>query len=190
MYHCPKEGKINLEERQIAPGLSAHACPSCAGLWVPGANYLPWQAQRVEGDAPVQVAVLPLSLSTPFPTSPLDNRAALCPECHGYLARGRLTLGGGCFYIERCPSCQGTWCDGGEWQILENLQLDTHIEYIFSPEWQALVRQLETGERERQALVDKLGAEVAQRVLELGELLQAHPHGDFGVAYLMRRCDH
>lgn len=74
--------------------------------------------------------------------------------------------------------------------MLENLQLHTHIEYIFSPEWQAQVRHLETEERQRQALVDKLGAEIAQRVLELGELLQAHPHGDFGVAYLMRRCDH
>lgn len=189
MYHCPKEGKINLEERQIAPGLKAHACPSCGGQWIPATAYLPWQEHQVDRQAPVQVAVLPLSLGRPFPPPPLDNRAALCPECHSYLARGRINLGGGSFYIERCPSCQGTWCDRGEWEVLQDLQLHTHLEYVFSTEWQAQIRQLETEARERQAMLEKLGPELAERVFELTERLEKHPHGDFGVAYLMRRFD-
>ncbi|MEL6604499.1 MAG: hypothetical protein AAFP20_14880 [Cyanobacteria bacterium J06614_10] len=38
-------------------------------------------------------------------------------------------------------------------------------------------------------LVDKLGEESANRVFERGELIEGHPHGDFAVAYLMRKFD-
>jgi Zn-finger nucleic acid-binding protein len=103
--------------------------------------------------------------------------------------RGRITLQQGSFYVERCPNCNGIWCDGGEWEILQQLDLHTHIDYIFSADWQALVRDLEHGERERQATIDKLGVDIAQRLFELAELLEQHPNGDFGVAYLMRRVD-
>jgi hypothetical protein len=60
---------------------------------------------------------------------------------------------------------------------------------VFSTEWQAQIRQLETEARERQAMLEKLGPELAERVFELTERLEKHPHGDFGVAYLMRRFD-
>jgi hypothetical protein len=73
--------------------------------------------------------------------------------------------------------------------MLHQLELQAHIDYIFSADWQAQVRELEHTERERQATVDKLGPDIAQRVFELADLLEEHPNGDFGVAYLMRRVD-
>jgi Zn-finger nucleic acid-binding protein len=135
------------------------------------------------------VAVLPLSLSTSFQPAALDNRAALCLDCRSYLVRGRITLPQGAFYVERCPNCNGIWCDGGEWEVLQQLDLQAHINYIFSADWQAQVRELEHTEREKLATIDKLGPDVAQRVFELADLLEQHPNGDFGVAYLMRRVD-
>ncbi|HIK44058.1 MAG TPA: zf-TFIIB domain-containing protein [Leptolyngbyaceae cyanobacterium M65_K2018_010] len=189
MYQCPKEGDIDLQDSQIAPGLTAKACPSCGGAWLSTERYLPWQRQQVDPDAPIQVAILPLALRTDFQPAALDNRAALCPDCRSYLARGRINLPQGSFYVERCPNCKGIWCDAGEWEVLQQLHLHTHLEYIFSPEWQALVRELEHGEREKQAILDKLGADIAHRIFELADLLEDHPNGDFGVAYLMRRFD-
>lgn len=189
MYQCPKEGNIDLQDDQLAPGLSVKACPSCSGAWIPPEDYITWQRQQVDPDAPNKVSVLPLAVSTPVQLAALDNRAALCPDCRSYLVRGRITLQQGSFYVERCPNCNGIWCDGGEWEILQQLDLHTHIDYIFSADWQALVRDLEHGERERQATIDKLGVDIAQRLFELAELLEQHPNGDFGVAYLMRRVD-
>ncbi len=189
MYQCPKEGNIDLQDGQLAPDLPVKACPSCGGAWIPPENYVTWQRQQVDVDTPIQVSVLPLSLSTPLQPAPLDNRAALCPDCRSYLVRGRVTLQHGSFYVERCPSCNGIWCDAGEWEILQQIDLHTHVEYIFSADWQAQVRDLEHGERERQATVDKLGPDIAQRLFELAALLEQHPNGDFGVAYLMRRVD-
>jgi hypothetical protein len=71
--------------------------------------------------------------------------------------------------------------------VLQQLGLDSRVDYIFSNEWQAQVRELEHGARERRATIDKLGPDLAERVFELAELLENHPNGDFGVAYLMRR---
>lgn len=67
--------------------------------------------------------------------------------------------------------------------------LQTIIDRLFTAEWQAKARQLELEEQERQAMIDKLGADLATKVFELGKLLREHPNGDFGVAYLMRRFE-
>ncbi|HSM83814.1 MAG TPA: zf-TFIIB domain-containing protein [Nodosilinea sp.] len=189
MYRCPKEGDIDLQDSELAPGLSVKACPSCSGTWIPPEQYADWQRQQIDPEEPVRVAVLPLSLSTAFQPPALDNRAALCPDCRSYLVRGRINLQQGSFYVERCPSCHGIWCDAGEWEVLHQLGLQAHIDYIFSADWQALVRELEHSERERLATIDKLGPDIAQRIFELATLLEQHPNGDFGVAYLMRRVD-
>lgn len=188
MYQCPKEGEVTLQSCQIAPGLEAHCCVSCGGTWIPPENYADWKQRHVEADAPTRVAVLPLTLER-GPTSALDNRAALCPDCKHYLVRGRINLRTTAFYVERCPNCHGVWCDDGEWEILEELQLITHLEHIFSGDWQAQVRLLEQGEREKLATIEKLGPEVAHKIFELADLLEKHPNGDFGVAYLMRRFE-
>jgi Zn-finger nucleic acid-binding protein len=187
LYQCPKEGHVNLEEITLAPGLPAHGCPSCGGAWIPPEHYVAWQRQQDDPDAAPQVAVLPLTLQTSFQPSLLDNRASLCPDCRSYLVRGRINLPQGSFFVERCPSCKGLWCDAGEWEILQQLQLHTHMDFLFSPDWQAQVRELEHIEREKQATIAKLGPEIANRIFELAELLEDHPNGDFGVAYLMRK---
>lgn len=189
MYQCPKEGQVNLEDGQLAEGLAAQCCPSCGGAWIPPEAYADWRRPQVDPDQPITVSTLPLALTIEGQPSPLDNRAALCPDCKHYLVRGRINLNQGSFFIERCPNCNGIWCDRGEWEILEKLGLDTHIEYIFSGEWQNQVRLLEQAERERLATIDKLGPEIAAKIFELAEALEHHPNGDFGVAYLMRRFE-
>ncbi|HEY9737841.1 MAG TPA: zf-TFIIB domain-containing protein [Trichocoleus sp.] len=178
-----------LQEGQLSRGLGAQCCPSCGGAWIPPEHYADWRQQQPDAEAPLKVSVLPMSLDVPFAVSPLDNRAALCPDCKHYLVRGRINLRTSAFFVERCPNCQGIWCDQGEWDILEKLQLAAHVDHVFSGEWQAQVRALEQSEREKLATIEKLGPEVAQRIFELAELLENHPNGDFGVAYLMRRFE-
>jgi Zn-finger nucleic acid-binding protein len=104
------------------------------------------------------------------------------------MARGKITLKQP-FYLEHCLTCGGIWCDRGEWEVLEQLKLDTNISQIFSGAWQAQVRASHMNELERQAVIDKVGVEMAQRVFDLADLLTKHPNGDFAAAYLMRRFD-
>jgi Zn-finger nucleic acid-binding protein len=103
--------------------------------------------------------------------------------------RSRVNLRSTSFFIERCPTCKGIWCDRNEWSVLEKLGLDGYIPVLFSDEWQGHVRRLETEYREKQATVDKLGQALAEQVFALADRLEQHPNGDFGVAYLMRRFE-
>ena len=81
------------------------------------------------------------------------------------------------------------WCDDGEWQVLDKLGLSAYLPVLFTDEWHHHVRLAEAEFRERTATAEKLGPEIAEKLFELAKLLEDHPNGDFGVAYLMRRFD-
>ena len=51
------------------------------------------------------------------------------------------------------------------------------------------MRSAEAEFRERTATAEKLGTDIAEKLFELAKLLEQHPNGDFGVAYLMRRFE-
>lgn len=190
MVQCPKELKVELKDGVLAGGLSAQCCPDCGGAWIQPEQYADWQNRqgKTPADEP-RVAVVPGQLATDFEPTPLDNRAALCPDCKHYLVRGRVQLKQSTFFVERCPNCKGYWCDRGEWEVLQQLELDKHLDFIFSDIWQARVKELSFAHREREATIEKLGPEIATKIFELAEILEKHPNGDFGVAYLMRRFE-
>lgn len=185
---CPKETTTEMVPGLLTDGLAVQCCPSCNGNWLSAQSYQRWQDLNAGLDA-IPAEVLPLTLETSFQPAPLDSRAGLCPECGAYLKRSRVNLQTASFYIERCPLCSGLWCDRGEWKIFQALGLHIQIPIVFQPEWQAHVRKLEQIERQRIAVIDKLGIDIASRIFELGDLLKQHPQGDLGVAYLMRKFD-
>lgn len=181
---CPKDKKVELMNGSLADRLAVKSCPDCKGTWIPAAEYETWQSSLPDNSD--RSEQFPTTLDVDYVQSPLDAKAALCPECHRYLSRARVGLKSP-FYVERCLECGGIWCDYGEWEVLEKLGLHTAIQQLFSSEWQTRVREREHLLTERQATVDKLGPELAERVFALADLLKQHPNGDFGVAYLMRR---
>ena len=182
---CPKDKQMEMVDSLLAEELSVKCCPDCKGTWIPPENYADWRQRHPLSGGQLKV---PATLDVDYVPSSLDNKAALCPDCGCYLSRAKISLKPP-FYVERCAKCGGIWCDRGEWDVLEQLGLHTTIEKLFSSEWQVKVREQELAERERQATIDKLGEELAERVFELAKLLENHPNGDFGVAYLMRRFD-
>jgi Zn-finger nucleic acid-binding protein len=181
---CPKDRKTELVDGVLADGLAVKCCPDCKGTWIPLEDYETWQSHQPA----VEVRALPTTLNVDYVQSPYDTKAALCPACSYYLSRAKVSLKTP-FYVERCSNCGGVWCDRGEWEILERLGLHTSIERLFTSEWQTKVKEQDYAEKERRATVEKLGDELAARVFELAELLENHPNGDFGVAYLMRRFE-
>lgn len=182
--HCPKCKNVTLLDGVLEEQLAVKYCQECKGTWIPASEYEAWQAGQPYH--PVVPDLDSKTLNVDFVQSPFDTKAALCPECKRYLSRAKVNLKTP-FYVERCMHCRGIWCDYGEWDILERLGLHTTIEQLFSNEWQTRVRSQLFLEKERQATIEKLGSEVAERLFELAEVLENHPNGDFGVAYLMRR---
>lgn len=181
---CPKCKIVTLLDSVLDDKFAVKFCKECKGTWIPASEYETWQAQQ--GYSSVVPDLASRALNVDFVQSPFDSKAALCPECKRYLSRAKVNLKTP-FYVERCMQCRGIWCDYGEWDILKTLGLHTTIEQLFSNEWQTKVRSHQYLEKERQATIEKLGSNLAERVFELAEELEKHPNGDFGVAFLMRR---
>ncbi len=182
---CPK-CKSGLVNGLLSDKLLTKHCEGCAGDWISGDNYREWQLSHPE--TPLDADFFAKNHHLPYAPRPLDGKTAPCPECGRIMSRGKIALREP-FYLEHCLSCGGTWCDKGEWEILEQLKLDTNIPQIFSSSWQAQVRASQMHELERQAVIDKVGVEMAQRVFELADVLSHHTNGDFAAAYLMRRFE-
>lgn len=180
---CPKCRKVDLTDNVLSDRLAVKRCDECKGNWIPMESYKAWQTQQAQ--TVIAPKILTQKLNVDFVQSPYDNKAALCPQCGRYLSRAKVNLNTP-FFVERCQDC-GIWCDCGEWDMLEKLGLNSTIEKLFSREWQARVQKEQYSHQERQALIDKVGSNLAQQIFELAAVLEEHPEGDFALAYLMRR---
>lgn len=184
VLQCPKDKSVEMVNHTLVEGLTVPSCPSCQGSWLAAEPYQSWQ----QCQSSLESEPTPSAIDLEYKPAPLDTRAALCPDCGCYLSRAKVGLRTP-FYVERCGNCGGIWCDRGEWEVLSALGLHTHIEKLFSSDWQLKAREVDYARRERQATIEKLGEALAQQVFELAERLEKHPNGDFGVAYLMRRFE-
>jgi Zn-finger nucleic acid-binding protein len=182
---CPK-CRSALTNGLLGDMLLTKHCAECAGEWISGQNYQSWRFRQPEAEANPDVLAKNYHLA--YTPSPYDAKTAPCPECGRIMARGKISLKQP-FYVEHCLTCGGIWCDRGEWVMLERLNLHLNIAQIFSGTWQAKARASHTNELERQAVIDKVGVEMAQRVFDLAEILTKHPNGDFAAAYLLRRFE-
>ncbi len=181
---CPKHKTVELKSHKVTGDLATQQCDTCTGIWIPAVEYEAWQpTQPTSTNKPNFI-----SLDINFEPSEFDAKAGLCPECGSYLARARVNLSKP-FYVERCSSCAGIWCDRGEWEILEKLELHTKIPQLFSSKWQAQMREVHQSQSERQMVINRLGGELANRLFELADTLEKHEHGSFAAAYIMRRFD-
>lgn len=181
---CPKCSKAELVDSTLDADLAVKHCQECKGHWIPAESYQTWQAQQ--SPTPPTPDSLRGNLNVEFGQSPLDTRAALCPECQRYLSRAKVKLKTP-FFIDRCNQCGGVWCDYGEWDILTQLGFHTSIERLFERQWQMQVREQQQIHSERQAIADKMGVELAEQIFAIAESLSQHPHGEFALAYLMRK---
>lgn len=64
------------------------------------------------------------------------------------------------------------------------------LEQFFDSEWQMKFREQNAVNREQEQMLEKLGPELAQQVVELAQVLQQHPAGDYALAYLVRKAAH
>ncbi len=183
---CPKCKTPNLNQVKLNQKLTAHQCAKCSGNWLNGDAYKIWQSsQLIDHINQNNLTWIDQEIED-FTPSQFDNKAAFCPECRQYLSRGKVSINPP-FYVEKCLQCKGIWCDGGEWEILNKLNLHYQLDSLFSSEWQSLIREKQHQNQEKQALINKIGKDLATKIFGLGDILENHPNGDFAVAYLMRK---
>ncbi len=185
---CPKDKSSHLSVSRLAGGLDTSHCSTCAGHWISALPYEEWQTQQPNFQEPPTIGDVVGQVVSGVPALQ-DGNAGLCPECSSYLKRSRVDTQPS-FYLERCPSCNGIWLDQGEWEVLTKLGLGAKIPHLFSSQWQLQAREASQAETLRQALIEKMGPDLAATIIQIANQLENHEHGSFAVAYIMRRFQH
>ncbi len=181
---CPKsrDGELLPKVPATADRPSLRVCPQDGGWWIDGEDYREWQ-QATPAALPAE-GLEEGPDTARFRVPPGDEKAGLCPECGRILSRVRVPVGDRGFYLERCATCNGIWCDRGEWEWLGVLGLTHHIPYLFSGRWQAQVREQKRLQQEKQTLIATLGQPLADRLLTVLAELETHPHREMALNYL------
>ncbi len=183
---CPK-CKDLLSESKLFTSLPSQSCGTCEGQWVDADNYQIWRADQARVDVDPN-DLLQADLAAYQVPAALDTKAGLCPACQKILSRTRIATNP-FFYLDHCQSCNGFWFDRDEPAIFEQLHVHDQLELLVTSNWQSRVRAAQLLNSEKQAIIDKLGIELAYRVFAFAEILKKHPNGDFAVAYFMRRFE-
>ncbi|NJL00140.1 MAG: zf-TFIIB domain-containing protein [Spirulinaceae cyanobacterium SM2_1_0] len=182
---CPKCKNVVLLETRLAGELPAARCSQCGGSWLPALAYQQWQRERPNHNASPEHLLNGSYIH--LQPSEFDTKACLCPQCRRYLSRTRVESKPP-FFLEHCQECEGFWFDAGEWEALRQLGLANSLPELFDPQWQAQFREQQQIQAERQQMIDKLGPDLAQKIVELTDTILDHKNGDFALAYIMRKA--
>jgi Zn-finger nucleic acid-binding protein len=88
--------------------------------------------------------------------------------------------------LDVCSTCDEAWLDGGEWELLEVLQLSHKIPAIFTDAWQRRIRRELTEESRRDILTRMIGTEGTAKVEEFRVWLAKSKERSYILTYLYR----
>jgi hypothetical protein len=172
---CPRCKTPDLAPTMIEEYLAAMGCDECHGSLVSLLYYRHW-AETYKPDA----------APTPTTTPPRDTTTALkCPKCSRLMAKYRL-LGSVDNRLDVCATCDEAWLDGGEWELLEQLQLSHKMPSIFTDSWQRRIREEKTEETRSAILKRTIGEASAAKVEAFRAWLNAQKQKSTILTYLYR----
>ena len=177
---CPRCKTPDLEPTMIEEYLPAMGCGTCRGSLVSLLYYRHWaETQRHLVPSPAD----PKAVAAVQTTDTAD--AITCPKCARIMMKYKVsgTLSN---RLDVCGLCDEAWLDGGEWELLEALQLSHRMPAIFSDDWQSRIRREIAEEARRSVLKRRIGAAGTARVEEFKAWLASHANRSEIMTYLNR----
>ena len=176
---CPVCKTLELRPTMIEELLPSMGCEKCKGSLVALLYYRHWAEHHkpaTDISGPTTVSELPAD----------STNALRCPKCERIMTKYRLS-GTIANRLDVCSVCDEAWLDGGEWQLLEQLQLSDKLPSVFTDTWQRKIRS-ESSERMRQEILRRdVGAEDASKVESIRSWLNEHPAKSTILTYLYRQ---
>jgi Zn-finger nucleic acid-binding protein len=158
--------------------LPAMGCATCHGSLVSLLYYRHWaETQKAPAGAPSKAVDAVETTDT--------TTAIRCPKCSRLMTKYKLT-GSVANRVDVCATCDEAWLDGGEWELLEALQLSLKMPAIFTDAWQRRIRREVTEEARRSILTRLIGEDGTVRVEEFKSWLASNEHKSHILTYLYR----
>jgi Zn-finger nucleic acid-binding protein len=175
---CPHCKTSDLKPTMIDEFLPAMGCESCHGSLVSLLYYRHWaETRKAPAASAADAAASPETTDT--------TTAVTCPKCSRVMAKYKIT-GRISNRLDVCSSCDEAWLDGGEWELLEALQLSLKMPTIFSDSWQRRIRRELTEDTRRSILARTIGEEATKRVEDFKAWLAQGKHKSEIMTYLYR----
>jgi Zn-finger nucleic acid-binding protein len=176
---CPHCHTTDLAPTMIEEFLPAMGCGTCHGALVSLLYYRHWAEEQKEPAAePARAAPTVETTDT--------TEAITCTKCSRVMTKYKIS-GAVTNRVDVCSTCDDAWLDGGEWELLEQLQLSDKLPAVFTDTWQRKLRQ-EGSDRMRQDLLRKtIGDADANKVESLRTWLNEHPAKSAILTYLYRQ---
>lgn len=167
--NCPRCKTSMLNATRLEGGLPANSCADCGGAIISLLYYRDW-AERTAND---KNWLADQNLDARLAEENESHSALLCPKCSKIMTKFHIS---GCTKnrLDLCTGCDEAWLDGGEWQLLQALQLSKQVPKIFTDTWQRKVRS-EIGENLIRERFEKLiGKEDMDKAEEIRSWLKSH----------------
>jgi Zn-finger nucleic acid-binding protein len=158
--------------------LPAMGCGTCHGSLLSLLYYRHWaETQKAPADEPRDPVTAVETTDT--------TTAVTCPKCSRVMAKYKLS-GRISNRADVCTMCDEAWLDGGEWELLEALQLSHKMPAIFTEAWQRRIRRELSEETRREILMRMIGSDGIAKVEEFRSWLAKNKHKSHIMTYLYR----
>lgn len=173
--YCPTCRNRMLRPSKLAPGLPGFSCNSCGGNLIEILSYRMWSEQKPAEN--VKKNLYPKN-------SPEDSKQTLvCPKCNKLMTKF-LISGTTLNKIDLCGNCGRFWLDGGEWSLLECLDLENDITRIFNEPWQKSIRKDISDKVTEDKYKSLIGEADYSKLINILDWIKNHPKKDEIIAYL------
>ena len=185
---CPRCKTEDLKPTLIEEYLASMGCDSCHGSLVALLHYRHWaetQKPAPSDASPAAAGRSPPARVAETPDATDTTSAIACPKCDRLMLKYKIS-GAVANRVDVCSSCDEAWLDGGEWQLLEALELDHKMPSIFTDAWQRRILREAVGDTRREVLKRDIGEQALARVEEFKAWLAQSGHKPEILTYLYR----
>ncbi len=115
-----------------------------------------------------------------------DSKAVIsCPKCQSFMVKYGIKEGVD-NKLDLCASCGVVWLDGGEWELLDRLDLTDQVPNILAAPWQTSIKRKAIAAEVESRYKAELGDADFAKVLEFKKWLGEHTKSDL-IWTLLRR---
>lgn len=162
---CPTCQSTTLEPVELEQGLIAAGCPQCNGALLALIQYRHWLDRH--HSSVLEKAESPVAVEEP-------QGAKLCPKCRAMMTKYR--DGADTHHrLDLCAHCDEAWLDGGEWQLLKQLDMHNQLPLLFTQAWQRNIRRQKEKSSMEKHVAQLVGADDFPKVKEFKSWLDGHP---------------
>ena len=165
-YQCTD---VRLKPIKLETALPAKQCDKCGGTHLDLLSYRNWR----ENTKPVNSEE---EQTTAEPIEATDTKKALvCQKCSKLMLKFRFSNKHDNF-VDVCSTCDDAWLDSGEWELLNQLDIQNQLTQIMTAPWQKNLKQQHFDEIKHDQYIKQLGEEDLETVKAFSDWLKDHPN--------------